>query len=296
MVNEEAWWVEQFAERRDGLVRLASGILGSRSDGEDAVQEAWLRLSRGSAHGVDNLGGWLTTVTSRIALDMLRRQRVRNSVPPEESDRGAAEALTPEAEAVLADAIGAALQIVVDTLRPAERVAFVLHDVFEIPFDDIARILGRSRDSAKQLASRARRKVHNEPADEQEPGHQRALIEAFLTASRAGDFRVLLELLDPDVNLEADDVAVRLGAPARLVGAESVAGLFVGRAQGAQPVEIDGQWGMVWRTASGPRVVWDVIARDGRVVHINMIGARDTIATLDLTPLVTPSGFGPSTS
>lgn len=283
-MNQETWWLEQFEERRDSLVRLASGILGSRSDGEDAVQEAWLRVSRGSARGVDNVGGWLATVTSRIALDMLRRQRVRNSIPSEESDRVSSEAPTPEVAAVLADTIGTALQIVVDTLSPAERIAFVLHDVFEIPFDDIARILGRSRDSAKQLASRARRKVHKEPIDEQEPVRQRALIDAFLTASRAGDFRVLLELLDPDVNLEADDAAVQLGAPARLVGAQSVAGLFTGRAQGAQPVEIDGQWGMVWRTASGPRVVWDVIARDGRILHINMIGSRDTIATLALTP------------
>jgi RNA polymerase sigma-70 factor (ECF subfamily) len=189
----------------------------------------------------------------------------------------------PEREALMADAIGNALVVLLDTLRPPERLAFVLHDVFAFPFDDIGGILGRSPAATKQLASRARAKIQgSSPVVDAHMPIQREVVEAFLAAARRGDFDALVSMLDPNVTLDADPTVARMGAPSRRSGAASVAALFSGRAHAAHPVLVDGQPGLVWIVGPRPRVVWDFVIEAGRIVHINMLAARDTLASLDL--------------
>jgi len=291
-VPDHDWLAERFEVHRAHLRAVAYRMLGSGAESDDAVQEAWLRLSRSDTSEIENLGGWLTTVVARVSLDMLRsrasrREEPAGAHPPDDIESTAAWS-DPEQEALLADTVGAALLVVLDTLSPAERLAFVLHDMFAVPFDEIGLIVGRSPNAAKQLASRARHKVQGSgPAPDFDPARQRQVVDAFLAASRNGDFATLVALLDPDVVLRADSEAVRMGSPEEVRGATGVAGEFSGRAQGARPALVDGAVGVVWAVGGRPRVVWDFTIIHGKVVHIDMVAAPDSLDDLDLTVLDT---------
>ena len=284
------WLVDRFEANRAHLRAVAYRMLGSRAEADDAVQEAWLRLSRADASEIENLGGWLTTVVARVSLDMLRSRASRreDSASADRADHleGASAGGDPEDEALLVDTVGSALLLVLDTLRPAERLAFVLHDIFAVPFDEIGPIIGRSSTAAKQLASRARHKVQGtDPAPDTDPARQRAVVDAFLAASRGGDFDALVGLLDPEVVLEADAAAIRMGSPAEVRGAVAVAGTFSGRALAARPALIDGVVGVVWAVQGRPKVAWDLTISHGKIVHIDMLAASDSLDDLDLTIL-----------
>jgi RNA polymerase sigma-70 factor (ECF subfamily) len=288
-MDDQIWMAERFEAHRQRLEEVARRLLGSVSDAGDAVQEAWLRFSRSEPQAVENLGGWLTTVVARICLDMLRARRSR----PEESGPDVASlvernapAVDPEQDARTADAVGMALMVVLDRLAPAERVAFVLHDLFDVPFEDIARILDRSPVAARQLASRARRRVQGAGGNEDlEGSSDRRVVEAFLAASRQGDMAQLLAILVPEVVLRADTTAMKLGAAAEVRGADAVAAFFKGRAQAASPVLIDGSVGI--RVAPGGRLL--LVLRptivDGRIVDLEAVADRGTLARLALDEL-----------
>jgi RNA polymerase sigma-70 factor (ECF subfamily) len=284
-VPERDWLVGEFEGHRARLRAVASRMLGSTGEADDAVQEAWLRLHRADASAVQNLGGWLTTVVARVSLDMLRARASRREDPAfggaPDDVRAAAD---PEQETVIADSVGSALLVVLDTLSPAERLAFVLHDLFAVPFDEIGGLLHRSPNAAKQLASRARQKVQgSDGAGDADPARQAEVVDAFLAASRHGDFDALLAVLDPDVVLRADAAAVRLGAPEEIRGAPAVAGTFSGRALAAEPALVDGAVGIVWVVAGRPKVAWDLAIRDGRIAAAEMLAAPETLEDLDLT-------------
>jgi RNA polymerase sigma factor (sigma-70 family) len=284
------WLVDQFEAHRNHLRAVAYRMLGSQAEADDAVQEAWVRLNRSDAGEIENLGGWLTTVVGRVSLDMLRSRASRREEPAgsdlPDHIKATATGADPEHEAVLADTVGSALLVVLDTLSPAERLAFVLHDMFAVPFDEIGAIIGRSPNAAKQLASRARHKVQGrDPATAADPARQREVVDAFLAASRNGDFEALVALLHPDVVILADATAVQMGSPEETRGAAAVAGTFSGRALAAQPALIDGAVGIVWAVAGRPKVAWDFTIEDGKVVHIDMLAAPESIAGLDLTVL-----------
>src|SRR2546426_6088726 len=258
-MSEPEWLAERFEANRTHLRAVAHRMLGSLSEADDAVQEAWLRLSRSDASDVANLGGWLTTVVGRVCLDMLRSRKSRREEsldaqapdPIESHEVG----VDPEHQAVLADSVGLALLVVLETLAPAERVAFVLHDMFDLPFDEIAPIVGRSPTAARQLASRARRRVQGAAlVSEPDLPRQRKVVDAFLAASRGGDFEALLAVLDPEVVLRADRAAVQIGASGEVRGAAAVARTFAGRAKEAQPALIDGAAGLVGAPGGRPRV------------------------------------------
>jgi RNA polymerase sigma factor (sigma-70 family) len=289
-VAEHEWLVNRFEARRAHLRAVAYRMLGSTGEADDAVQEAWVRLNRSDTSAVQNLDGWLTTVVSRVSLDMLRSRASRREDPaggqlPDHLESVAA-GTDPEHEAMLADTVGSALLVVLDTLSPAERLAFVLHDMFAVPFDEIGPIVGRSPNAAKQLASRARHKVQgNGAAPEADLVRQRAVVDAFLAASRTGDFDALVALLDPDIVLVADAAAVEMGSPEKTQGAAAVAGTFSGRALAAEPALIDGGVGIVWAVSGRAKVAWDFTIRDGKIVHIDMLAASDTLDDLDLTIL-----------
>jgi RNA polymerase sigma-70 factor (ECF subfamily) len=279
---------ERFNERRPRLRAIAQRILGSPGDAEDAIQETWLRLGRADASAIDNLDAWLTTVVSRVCLTMLEARRSRPPLAPaaaEELPEAAADPAQtgdPEYEALLADTIGSALAVVLDTLKPPERVAFVLHDVFAVPFDEIAPIVDRSPVATRQLASRARARI----ADRGATAHadrlrQAALVEAFLAAARRGDFEALLALLDPDVVLHADATVVRLGAAAETRGAEPV-GRFVRRARGATPALLDGAPALVWIRDGRVAVAYAFTTGERGITAIDLIGDPDRLAQLDL--------------
>jgi RNA polymerase sigma-70 factor (ECF subfamily) len=229
----------------------------------------------------------LTTTVSRICLDQLRTRSSRREEPSsvELSTEGSSD---PEHEALLADSVGGALQAVLATLRPGERVAFVLHDVFAVPFEEIGAILGRSPAAAKQLASRARARLHGSgapPEQEVVPAAERRVVDAFLAASRAGNLAALITVLDPEIVLHADPGAVRMGSPEEVRGSEAVAGVFSGRALGAQPALIDGAVGIAWAPEGTARVVWELAIDGGKVTRIDMLAAADTLADLELTLL-----------
>jgi RNA polymerase sigma-70 factor (ECF subfamily) len=281
----DEWLAEQFDAHRARLQAVAYRMLGTTGDADDAVQEAWMRLSRTPRDRADNLGGWLTTVVARVALDMLRARGRREAVVARHHRVAPPPAIqTPEDEMVLADSVGAALLVVLDALTPAERLAFVLHDMFDVPFDDIASVLGRSTPATKMLASRARHKVQGSGGrtPETDVVRQREIVDAFLAASRSGDFDTLVSLLHPDVVLTADTAAVDMGSPAELRGARSVASMFAGRALAAQAAVIDGAVGVVWAVGGHPRVAWDFVIREGQIVHIDMLAASDSLDGVDL--------------
>jgi RNA polymerase sigma factor (sigma-70 family) len=291
-VAEHDWLVDRFEAQRAHLRAVAYRMLGSTGEADDAVQEAWVRLNRSDTSAIENLDGWLTTVVSRVSLDMLRSRASRREEPAGESVPDHLESPTagtdPEHEAMLADTVGSALLVVLDTLSPAERLAFVLHDMFAVPFDEIGPIVGRSPNATKQLASRARHKVQGKgAAPEADPARQRRVVDAFLAASRSGDFDALVALLDPDIVLVADAAAVEMGSPEETQGAAAVAGTFSGRALAAEPALIDGAVGIVWAVRGQAKVAWDFTIKDGKVVHIDMLAASDTLDDLDLTILET---------
>jgi RNA polymerase sigma-70 factor (ECF subfamily) len=289
-MDEHDWLAERFQENRTHLRAVAYRMLGSLSEADDAVQEAWLRLTRSGTSGVENLGGWLTTVVARVCLDMLRSRESRREEPlgvhvPEPIARRE-DGADPEHEALLGDSVGLALLVVLETLAPAERVAFVLHDMFDLPFGEIAPILGRSPTAARQLASRARRRVQGvATVPDADLTRQREVVDAFLAASRGGDFDALLGVLDPDVVLRADRAAVRMGASREVRGAAAVADTFSGRARVAQPALVDGAVGAVWASGGRPRVVFGFTITRGKIVEIDLVGDPERLRQLDVAVL-----------
>lgn len=275
-----------FEEQRGRLVAVAYRMLGSRADAEDAVQEAWLRLARQDAAAIDNLAGWLTTVVGRVCIDVLRSRKARPEATYDDAlpellvteDVGGA----PEDDALLAESVGLALLVVLGTLRPSERLAFVLHDMFAVPFEEIGQIIGRSTDASKMLASRARRKVQDTPRPTEERHQRRAVIDAFLAAARDGDFEGLLRLLDPDVrwrSYSARGVVVRLGA------AEVVGRVRIGAraAVTVRPALVNGEAGMVAWGPNGKLLgVMACTVADGRIVEILSVSDPARLASMDL--------------
>ena len=291
-MDESDWLVERFEEQRARLRAVAFRMLGSQTEADDAVQEAWIRLSRADTADIENLGGWLTTVVARVCLDMLRSRGTRREEPldarVDDAVARPGDARDPEHEALLADAVGPALLVVLDTLAPAERLAFVLHDMFAVPFDEIAGIVGRSPAAARQLASRARRRVQGATtATDADVTRQRAVVDAFLSASRDGDFDALLALLDPDVVLRSDPIAAQSGAPEEARGAPAVAETFAGRAKAAEPALIDGAVGLAWAQRGEVRVVFDLTIVGGRIVAIELLADPEVLARLELELLST---------
>lgn len=289
-MDENDWLAERFEENRPHLRAVAYRMLGSPSEADDAVQEAWFRLSRADTDGIQNLGGWLTTAVARVCLDMLRLRRSRHEAPigdhPSERITGRDDRNDPEHEAVLADSVGLALLVVLETLTPGERLAFVLHDLFAVPFDEIAPIVGRSPAATRQLASRARRRVRGAATDpEADLTRHRAVVDAFLAASRNGEFDALLALLDPDVVLRADPAAVQAGATDVVRGAAAVAETFAGRARAARPALVNGTPGAVWAPGGQPRVVFGFTITDGRIVAIDLVADPVRLGEFDLTIL-----------
>src|SRR6266571_2366857 len=283
-MEKRDWLTEKFEENRPRLAAIAVRMLGSRSEADDAVQEAWLRLSRSDAGAIENLGGWLTTVVGRVCLDMLRSRKSRREEP---LDFHAPEVgVHPEQEVMLAEGIGLALIVVLQTLTPAERVAFVLHDMFAMPFDEIAPIVGRSETATRQLASRARRRVRGTPkAPRADVARQRKNVDAFLAASRGGDFGALLALLDPAVVLRSDAAAVQVGADMEVTGRESVAAVFAGRARTARAALIEGLPGLVWAPGGKPRVVFGFKVAQDKVVEIEMIADPARLEAMEVVIL-----------
>jgi RNA polymerase sigma factor (sigma-70 family) len=286
-MDEHDWMAERFEANRTHLRAVAYRMLGSQAEAEDAVQETWIRLSRSDTSDVENLGGWLTTVVARVCLDMLRSRTSRREDPhgAQAPDLVASkDAIDPEHEVVLADSVGLALLVVLETLAPAERVAFVLHDLFAVPFDEIAPIVGRTPAATRQLASRGRRRVQGADAGAgTDVVRQRQIVDAFLAASRGGDFDALLSLLDPDVVLRADRAGVEMGADEEVLGAAAVAETFAGRARVAQPALIDGAVGLVWAQGGEPRVVFALTIASGKIAAIELVADPERLGALDLT-------------
>jgi RNA polymerase sigma-70 factor (ECF subfamily) len=267
------WLAERFEAERARLRAVAYRMLGSTGEADDAVQEAWLRLSRADTAAVENLSGWLTTVVARVCLDMLRSRKARREAPLIAEGERLPDAADPEHEALLAESVGSALLVVLQRLAPAERVAFVLHDLFGVSFDEIAGIVGRSPVAARQLASRARRRIQGAADDDPvaDLARHQAIVEAFFRASRGGDLQALLAVLDPDVALRGDEQARRMGA-LELHGARAVAEQFtVWRMGVAQLALLDGVPGAVWAHKGRPRVVFSFTIEDGRIVGIEQV-------------------------
>ena len=306
-MTDNDWLASAFEQHREHLRAVAYRLLGSMSDADDAVQDTWLRLTSADASEVENLGGWLTTAVARVSLNMLRSRRPRPERPVGDSWPASAEASAgdgaagpgaaaplgdPESEAVLADSVGLALLVVLDTLTPAERLAFVLHDMFAMPFTEVADVLGRTPDAARQLASRARRRVRGAPS----PDHaadivrQREVATAFLAAARGGDMSALVALLDSDVTLTGDAAAVPAGRPAVVHGAERVAAGAIAagtaRTEESRLALVDGAVGIVYAPAGHLRIVLTMKISDaGRITAIDVIADPDRLGRLHLAVL-----------
>jgi RNA polymerase sigma factor (sigma-70 family) len=280
---------EQFEANRPHLRAVAVRILGNVDDSDDALQEAWLRLSRTDAGDIENLTGWLTTVVSRICLNALRSRQRRPFESIDDSPNveqfSLRAAVTPEDQVILAESIGEALLIVLDRLTPAERISFVLHDMFAVSYEEIAGILGKSPEACRQLVSRARRRVRRAEDPTSDPQRQREIVDAFLAAAKSGDFQMLLSLLSPDVELEADPTAITMGAPASLLGSNDVASMFSGRAKGARTALLDGLAGMVWAQGGTAKVAFDFTVVDGKVTKIEMIADDDVLGEIEIEVL-----------
>jgi len=286
---DDDWLAQQFEQSRTHLRGVAYRMLGSLHEADDAVQEAWLRLNRSDTSDVKNLSGWLTTFVARVSLDMLRSRTSRREEPhggPFPDDAVSQEAGTsPEHEAIIADWVGSALLVVLETLAPAERLAFVLHDMFAVPFDEITAIIGCSPAAARQYASRARRRVQGASTPDADVRRQGEVVDAFLAASRGGDFEALLALLDPEVVLRVDRATVNAGASAHVLGAIAVAETFSGRARAARPALIDGAHGAVWAPGGQPRVVFHFTITGSKIVAIEMLFDPGRLRELDLAIL-----------
>jgi RNA polymerase sigma-70 factor (ECF subfamily) len=284
-VDDHRWLAERFEAHRPNLRAVANRMLGSVSEADDVVQEAWLRLARSDARRIDNLGGWLTTVVGRLCLDVLRARGSRREQPLSEPPVVAA-GTDPEQEALLADSVGLALLVVLETLTPAERLAFVLHDMFAIPFEEIAAILDRSPSAAKMLASRARRRVRGAPTPEADLAAQRTVVEAFLAAARRGDFDALLAVLDPDVTVRADGAAVPVGAPRTITGAPAVARqalTFSRRAPHARPALVNGTIGIAVEPRGRLTVVMTFRFSGDKITNIDVVADPERLHRLQLT-------------
>jgi RNA polymerase sigma-70 factor (ECF subfamily) len=291
-MDEQSWSTEQFERYRGHLRAVAYRMLGSVGEAEDAVQEAWLRLSRADTHDVGNIGGWLTTVVGRVCLDMLKARHARRedyagswlpepivSVEPDGD---------PEQQAVLADSIGLALLVVLENLTPAERLAFVLHDMFDVPFDEIAPIVGRTPAATRQLASRARRRVKGlAPAPDPNLATQREVVDAFLAASRTGDFEALVSVLDPDVVFRIDSGGTRPEARRPIIGAPAVAERLLARgarfAPHARPAIVNGTAGLIVPADVGLRAVIGFTVVGGKVTAIDLITDREKLRRLGVS-------------
>ncbi len=306
-MTERDWLAAAFAEHSDHLHAVAYRLLGSKADADDAVQDAWLRLSGADASSVHNPGGWLTTVVARVCLNMLRTRRVRREDLVGDAWPGSAEAAVsrgqtagpapgagpavPEDEVILADSVGLALLVVLDTLTPAERLAFVLHDLFAMPFDEVAAVLGRSPDATRQLASRARRRVRGAPSPDRAANlaRQREVTSAFLSASRGGDLAALISLLDADVVLTADAAAVPAGRPVTLRGAASVSSGAVasaGRSRQSQLALVDGSVGIIFAPGGRLQVALVLTVSEQRLITaIEVIADPDRLRRLQLAVL-----------
>jgi RNA polymerase sigma factor (sigma-70 family) len=293
-MDERDFLAEQFEEHRPHLRAVAYRMLGSTAEADDAVQEAWLRLSRSDVGEIDNLGGWLTTVVARVCLNALRARRRHGEEPlgPHVPDPviDAADGSSPEHEALLADSVGLALLVVLETLPPAERLAFVLHDMFGVPFDEIAPIVDRSPEAARQLASRARRRVRGAaPKPDPDRARQRAVVDAFFAASRNGDFEALVAVLDPDVVLRADGGVLRPDATVVVRGAETVARralMFSRMAPHVRPALVNGTPGVVVIPPDGK--VFSIMAftvADRKIVEIDALADPERLAAVDLSAL-----------
>jgi RNA polymerase sigma factor (sigma-70 family) len=292
-MDEKAWLAERFEEHRTHLRAVAYRMLGSLSEADDAVQEAWLRLSRSDAHAIENLGGWLTTVVGRVCLNVLRSRRTRREepisvyVPDPIIDREGDS--DPEDEALLADSVGLALLVVLETLTPAERLAFVLHDMFAVPFDEIATMVDRSPNAARQLASRARRRVQGAAAvPDTGLTRQREVVDAFFAAAHDGDFERLVAVLDPDVVLRSDGGAMRPGISFVMRGAEKVASsalTFARLSPFVRPALVNGATRVVVAPHGRPFSVMGFIVREGKIVEIDAIADPDRLRRLDLAGL-----------
>jgi RNA polymerase sigma factor (sigma-70 family) len=295
MDERDEWLAQRFEENRTHLRAVAYRMLGSLSEADDALQEAWLRLSRSETSGVENLSGWLTTVVGRVCLDMLRSRRSRREGPLGEPPGARMpepivsrqDGIDPEHEALLADSVGPALLVVLETLAPAERLAFVLHDMFSVPFEEIAPIVGRSPSAARQLASRARRRVQaatNVP--DADLTRQREVVDAFLAAAREGDFDALVAVLDPDIVLRADGGAVRAGLSREVRGAPAVAKRAAkGRARAARPALVNGAMGVVVAPRGRLLMVLSFTIRGEKIVEIDVVGDPERLRQLDLALL-----------
>jgi RNA polymerase sigma factor (sigma-70 family) len=288
-MDENEWLAERFEEYRPHLRAVAYRMLGSLTDADDAVQDTWLRVSRADASQVENLGGWLTTIVARICLNMLRSRNTRGEesldahIPdPLISPEGAPQ---PEEEALLADSVSLALLVVLDTLAPAERLAFVLHDMFQLPFSEIAPMVGRSPEAARQLASRARRRVKGAEirAADTDLGRQRQVVDAFFRAARGGDFDTLVTLLDPDVVLRSDYGGRRPGADKITRGAAAVAGqALLGALPAAElhPALVNGAAGVVITVRGRPYAVMGFTVADGKIIEIDAIADPDRVSRI----------------
>jgi RNA polymerase sigma factor (sigma-70 family) len=303
-MDKQSWLTERFEENRPRLRGVAYRMLGSLSEAEDAVQDAWLRLNRIDAADVENLGGWLTTVVSRVCLDMLRSRKLRREESMEaqviEPTVLRGEGADPEGEAMLADSVGVALLVVLDTLTPAERLAFVLHDLFGMPFDEIGSIMGRSEAAAKQLGSRARRRVRGSSATSDDRRVQREVLEAFLRAARAGDLEGLLAVLDPDAVIHIDaasraagaarteDAAVDAGRARELRGASTWAKQFIALSRGlrfVQPALIDGSVGLILAPRGKLSRALTFTFTNAKVTRVEVIGDPARLRELDIAVL-----------
>jgi RNA polymerase sigma factor (sigma-70 family) len=285
-MDEKKFLAEKFEANRARLRAVAYRMLGSTAEVDDAVQETWLRLSRTDTSAVENLGGWLTTVVARVCLDMLRSRKSRREEPIGPHVPEPATSDEHERDAEMADSVGAALLVVLETLAPAERLAFVLHDMFAVPFEEIAPIVGRTPAASRQLASRARRRVQGTPpVPDADFSRQKQIVDAFLAASRSGDFEGLLAVLDPEIVFRADHAAQRLGSLPEIRGAVAVAETFKGRAQAARPALVDGALAVAVVLGGQLRIVLRLTISGERISAVDAVADADAIATLDVEVL-----------
>jgi RNA polymerase sigma factor (sigma-70 family) len=289
-MDEHDWLAEQFEANRTHLQAVAYRMLGRLDEADDAVQESWLRLSRSETSEIANLGGWLTTVVARICLDMLRARHARReesleasaSEPGTQSSGG----IDPEQEALLADSVGLALLVVLDTLNPAERLAFVLHDIFAMPFDEIARVVDREVPATRQLASRARRRVRGGAmVKDSDLSASRQVVDAFLAAARGGDFNALLTVLDPEIVFRIDGATSPKGLSREVRGAQAVARQFSGRAQGFRTALVNGTVALIVAPRGHLFLVLNLTIRNGKIAEIEAVADKARLRQFDLAVL-----------
>jgi RNA polymerase sigma-70 factor (ECF subfamily) len=293
-MDKKDWLAKNFEETRDHLKAVAYRMLGSVGETDDAVQEAWIRLTRSESEKIENLSGWLTTAVARVCLDMLRSRKSRREEPLDEKiyDIPSEGLGSPEADLLVADSVGQALLVVLDTLTPVERIAFVLHDLFDLSFEEIAPIIDRTEAAARQLASRARRRVRGASTPQEDIERQQEVVAAFLAAARDGNFQALIKLLHPDIVLRADETAVKIaeankhkGAPKfkrEIRGAKNVADTFKGNAEAAQLAFVNGSPGATWAPGGKPVVAFCFLLKGGKISAIDIVMDRKELCDIDI--------------